>query len=54
MGKRKFNITMEKMKEMFVEIREIKQFIEEHLGQKCFKENISVEGVSYISLTSFK
>ena len=47
MEKRKFKITLNVLQEVSVEFPETKQFIEEHLEQKCFKENISLEKVIY-------
>ena len=45
MEKRKIKITSEILIEVSVEAPETKQFIEEHLEQKCLNENISVEEV---------
>ena len=45
MEKRKIKITLEILIEVSVEVPETKQFIEEHLEQKCLNENISVEEV---------
>ena len=40
------------LNELFIELPETKQFMEEHLEQKCLKENKSVEEEIYFSLTS--
>ena len=45
MEKRKLKITIAVLNEVSLEFPETKQFIEEHLEQKCLKENISVEEV---------
>lgn len=50
--KRKLNIVMEILNEVSIEFLETKQFIEEHLAQKCLKENISAKEVIHFSLTS--
>ena len=47
MEKQKLKITLEILHEVSVEFPETKEFIEEHLEQKCLKENISVEVVIY-------
>ena len=47
MEKQKLKITLEILHEVSVEFPETKEFIEEHLEQKCLKENISVEAVVY-------
>ena len=47
MEKQKLKITLEILHEVSVEFPETKEFIEEHLDQKCLKENISVEAVIY-------
>ena len=40
--------------EVSVEFPETKEFLQEHLKQKCLKENILVEKVIYFSLTSLE
>ena len=47
MYKRKPNIVIEILQEVSVEFPHTKEFIEEHLEQKCQKENISSEEVIY-------
>ena len=47
MEKQKLKTTLEILHEVSVEFPETKEFIEEHLEQKCLKENISVEAVIY-------
>ena len=51
MDRRKLNIALEVLNKVSVKFPETKQFIEEHLQQKCLKENISVEEATYF-LTS--
>ena len=43
----KTKIPLEVLYEFSVEFPETKQFTEEHLEQKCLKENISVEEVIF-------
>ena len=52
--KRKLEITLEVLHEVSVELPETKQFIEEHLEQKCLKEDIPVEEVIYFLFTSLE
>ena len=40
---------LEVLNEVSVKFQETKKFIEEHLEQKCLKENISLEEVIYFS-----
>ena len=47
MEKRKLNIAMEVLHEVSVTFSETKEFIDEKLEPKCFKENISVEEVIF-------
>ena len=54
MEKQKLKITLEVLNEVSVEFPETKQFLEEHLEQKCLKENISVEEVIYFLFTSLE
>ena len=44
----KLKITLEVLNGVTAEFPETKEFIEERLEQKCAKENISVEEVTYI------
>ena len=48
MEKWKLKITLEVLNEVIAEFQETKEFIEDHLEQKCLKENISVEEVIYL------
>lgn len=41
MDKRKLNMTMAFLQEVFVEVLEAKEFIDKKLEQKCSKESIS-------------
>ena len=50
MKKQKHKIILEVLHEVSVEVPETKQFIGEHLEQKCLKENMWVEEVVYIFL----
>ena len=43
----KTKILLEVLQKVSVEFPETKQFTEEHLKQKCLKENISVKEVIY-------
>ena len=43
----KTKILLEVLQKVSVEFPETKQFTEEHLEQKCLKENISVKEVIY-------
>lgn len=54
MDKRKLNTAIEVLHEVSVEFPDTKEFIEERVEQKCLKENISVEEVIYLFLTSLK
>ena len=54
MEKRKLDIVMQTPNEVSAEFQETKQFIEEHLEQRCLKENISVKDVIYFSLTNLE
>ena len=54
MDKRKLNTAIEVLHEVSVEFPDTKEFIEERLEQKFLKENISVEEVIYLFLTSLK
>ena len=54
MEKLNFKVTLEVLQEVSVEFQETKQFIEEHLEQKCLKENVSVEEVIYFLFTSLE
>ena len=54
MDKRKLNTAIEVLLEVSVEFPDTKEFIEERVEQKCLKENISVEEVIYLFLTSLK
>ena len=47
MDKRKLNIVIEILQAVSVEFPHTQGFIEEHLEQKCQKENISSEEVIY-------
>ena len=48
MDKQRIRITMKVLGKVKVQFPETKEFIEEHLEQKCLKENISVEEVIFI------
>ena len=50
----KLETTLEVLNEVCVEFPETKQFMEEHLEQVCYKENISVEEVIYFLFTSLE
>lgn len=52
MDKRKLKIVMKVLNEESLEFPHTKEFIEEHLEQKCLKENIWAEEVIYFSLIS--
>ena len=54
MIKRKLEITLEVLHEVSVELPETKQLIEEHLEQKCLKEDIPVEEVIYFLFRSLE
>ena len=48
MDKRRIRITAKVLDEVKVQFPETKEFIEEHLKQKCSKENISAEQVIFL------
>lgn len=52
MDKRKLKVVMKVLNEESLEFPHTKEFIEEHLEQKCLKENIWAEEVIYFSLIS--
>ena len=54
METRKLEVTLGVLNEVSVECMETKQFIQEHIEQKCLKENISVEGIIYFLFTSLE
>ena len=54
MEKRKLEVTLGVLNEVSVECMETKQFIQEHIEQKCLKENISVEEIIYFLFTSLE
>ena len=54
MEKRKLKVTLGVLNEVSVECMETKQFIQEHIEQKCLKENISVEEIIYFLFTSLE
>ena len=54
MEKRKLKVTLGVLNEVSVECIETKQFIQEHIEQKCLKENISVEEIIYFLFTSLE
>ena len=54
MEKRKLKVTLGVLNEVSVECMETKQFIQEHIEQKCLKENISMEEIIYFLFTSLE
>ena len=46
LNERKLNITMEVMKEVYIEFPETKEIIHEKLKQKHYKENTFIEEIS--------
>ena len=48
MEKRKLKITLEVLNEVTAEFPETKEFREERLEQKCLKENILVDEVTFL------
>ena len=48
MQKQKLKVTLEVLDEVTVKFPGTKEFIEEHLEQKCLKENVPVEEVIFL------
>ena len=48
MDKQRLRITLKVLNEVKAQFPETKEFIEERLKRKCFKENISVEKVIFV------